>query len=39
MLVVQTLPAVSDLSMITGSFKVAGQIIPNGYYGGNVEKY
>jgi hypothetical protein len=36
MLVVQTLPTVSDLSMITGSFKVAGQIIPNGYYGGNV---
>ena len=36
MAVVQTSPAVSDLSMITGSFKVAGQIIPNGYYGGNV---
>jgi hypothetical protein len=36
MAVVQTSPDVSDLSMITGSFKVAGQIIPNGYYGGNV---
>jgi preprotein translocase subunit SecB len=36
MAVVRTSPAVSDLSMITGSFKVAGQIIPNGYYGGNV---
>jgi hypothetical protein len=36
MAVVQTSPAVSDLSMITGSFKVTGQIIPNGYYGGNV---
>ena len=36
MAVVQTSPAVSDLSMITGSFKVAGQITPNGYYGGNV---
>jgi hypothetical protein len=36
MSVVQTSPAVSDLSMITGSFKVTGKITPNGYYGGNV---